>query len=280
MKEINVNLITDKISEAFINANLYLPDSLIDRIDSFAAKETNVLAKSVFEDMKENLTAAEELQIPICQDCGMAVVFAEVGQNVHFVGGSFIDAVNAGIRKGYAEGFLRKSVVADPLRRINTGDNTPGIIHTSLVEGDNLRITVAPKGFGSENMSRIKMFNPTATKQEIIEFVTDVVVKADAKPCPPLVVGVGIGGDFEYCALLSKKALCRDVDIANATEFYADMEKEILESINKTGIGPQGYSGDCTALACNIEVFPTHIAGLPVAVNIGCHVTRHVSFEL
>ncbi len=280
MKEINVNLITDKISEAFINANLYLPDSLIDRIDSFAAKETNVLAKSVFEDMKENLTAAEELQIPICQDCGMAVVFAEVGQDVHFVGGSFIDAVNAGIRKGYAEGFLRKSVVADPLRRINTGDNTPGIIHTSLVEGDNLRITVAPKGFGSENMSRIKMFNPTATKQEIIEFVTDVVVKADAKPCPPLVVGVGIGGDFEYCALLSKKALCRDVDIANATEFYADMEKEILESINKTGIGPQGYSGDCTALACNIEVFPTHIAGLPVAVNIGCHVTRHVSFEL
>lgn len=280
MKEINVNLITDKISEAFINANLYLPDSLIDRIDSFAAKETNVLAKSVFEDMKENLTAAEELQIPICQDCGMAVVFAEVGQNVHFVGGSFIDAVNAGIRKGYAEGFLRKSVVADPLRRINTGDNTPGIIHTSLVEGDSLRITVAPKGFGSENMSRIKMFNPTATKQEIIEFVTDVVVKADAKPCPPLVVGVGIGGDFEYCALLSKKALCRDVDIANATEFYAAMEKEILESINKTGIGPQGYSGDCTALACNIEVFPTHIAGLPVAVNIGCHVTRHVSFEL
>ncbi len=280
MKEINVNLITDKISEAFINANLYLPDSLIDRIDSFAAKETNVLAKSVFEDMKENLTAAEELQIPVCQDCGMAVVFAEVGQDVHFVGGSFIDAVNAGIRKGYAEGFLRKSVVADPLRRINTGDNTPGIIHTSLVEGDNLRITVAPKGFGSENMSRIKMFNPTATKQEIIEFVTDVVVKADAKPCPPLVVGVGIGGDFEYCALLSKKALCRDVDIANATEFYADMEKEILESINKTGIGPQGYSGDCTALACNIEVFPTHIAGLPVAVNIGCHVTRHVSFEL
>lgn len=280
MKEINVNLITDKISEAFIKANLYLPDSLIDRIDSFAAKETNVLAKSVFEDMKENLTAAEELQIPICQDCGMAVVFAEVGQDVHFVGGSFIDAVNAGIRKGYAEGFLRKSVVADPLRRINTGDNTPGIIHTSLVEGDNLRITVAPKGFGSENMSRIKMFNPTATKQEIIEFVTDVVVKADAKPCPPLVVGVGIGGDFEYCALLSKKALCRDVDISNSTEFYADMEKEILESINKTGIGPQGYSGDCTALACNIEVFPTHIAGLPVAVNIGCHVTRHVSFEL
>lgn len=280
MREIDVNLITEKISEAFIKANLYLPDSLVERIDTFSKKESNSLAVRVFDDMKKNLIAADELQVPICQDCGMAIVFAEIGQDIHFYGGSFNEAVNAGIKKGYEEGYLRKSVVKDPLIRVNTGDNTPGIIYTVITSGDSLKFTVAPKGFGSENMSRIKMFNPTATKQEIIDFVTDVVISADAKPCPPLVVGVGIGGDFEYCALLSKKALCRDVDISNGCDFYAEMEKEILDSINKTGIGPQGYSGDCTALACNIEVFPTHIAGLPVAVNIGCHVTRHVSFEI
>lgn len=280
MRDIDVSLIIKNISEALIKANLTLPDSICKRIDSFSETETNDLAKSVFSDMKENLAVAREMGIPICQDCGMAVIFAEIGQEVHITGGNFPDAVNEGIRKGYTEGFLRKSVVSDPLNRINTGDNTPGIIHTSVVPGDKIHFTVAPKGFGSENMSRIKMFNPTATKQEIIEFVKDVVVLADAKPCPPVVIGVGIGGDFEYCAVLAKKALCRDVDKPNASEFYAVMEKEILDKVNATGIGPQGFSGDCTALGCNIEAYPTHIAGLPVAVNIGCHVTRHISFEL
>ncbi len=280
MRDIDVKLIIEGISDALIKANLTLPQSICNRINSFAEKETNELAKSIFNDMKENLAVAAEQQIPICQDCGMAVIFAEIGQDVHIVGGDFCDAVNEGIRKGYSEGFLRKSVVADPLNRINTGDNTPGIIHTSVVPGEKIHFTVAPKGFGSENMSSIKMFNPTATKQDIIDFVVDVVVLADAKPCPPVVIGVGIGGDFEYSAVLAKKALCRDVDEPNASEFYKEMEKEILDKVNKTGIGPQGFSGDCTALACNIETYPTHIAGLPVAVNIGCHVTRHISFEL
>lgn len=280
MRNVDVELIINGIRDAFIRANLILPEGLAERIDYFAAKETNSLAADVFCDMKKNLEIAAECKIPICQDCGMAIVFAEIGQDVHITGGDFYTAVNEGVRRGYTEGYLRKSVVKDPLDRVNTNDNTPGIIYTSIVPGDKIRFTVAPKGFGSENMSRIRMFNPTAKPQDIIDFVTETVVLADAKPCPPVVIGVGIGGDFEYCALLSKKALCRDVKIRNNSEFYADLEEKILESVNKTGIGPQGFSGDCTALACNIETYPTHIAGLPVAVNIGCHVTRHVEFEI
>ncbi len=275
MRNISAKEISSRISEAVISANIVLPESLCRRIDEFSEKETGETAKSVFSDMKENLNIAAQRNIPICQDCGMVVIFAEIGQEVNITDGDFETAINNGVGNGYDKGFLRKSVVADPLRRINTGDNTPAVIHTKIVPGDKLRLVVAPKGFGSENMSQLKMFVPTATRQDIIDFVVSVVTQADAKPCPPVVVGVGIGGDFEYSALLAKKALCRDVDISNPDEFYRDMENEILDKINETGIGPQGFSGDCTALACNIEVYPTHIAGLPVAVNIGCHVTRH-----
>lgn len=280
MREINVSEITAAVRDAVIKANIYLPDDLKCRISEYAEREAVPVARDVFSDMEKNYRIAEEKQIPVCQDCGMAVVFAEIGQDVHIAGGSFEDAVNAGVGIGYTEGFLRKSVVSDPLRRINTGDNTPAVIHTRIVPGDKICFTVAPKGFGSENMSKIRMLNPTATKEDIIDFVVAVVKEADAKPCPPLVLGVGIGGDFEYAAFLSKKALCRSTDVRNADSFYAEMEREILEAVNRTGIGPQGFSGDCTALSCNIEVYPTHIAGLPVAVNIGCHVTRHVSFVI
>ena len=280
MREILSEIITEKIAEAVISANITLPAGLVERIDEFAAKETVYIAKSMFSDMKENLEVAREKQIAICQDCGMAVIFAEIGQDVHVVGDDFETAVNRGVAKGYIDGFLRKSVVSDPLERVNTGDNTPAVIHTKIVKGDRIKFTVAPKGFGSENMSKHRMFNPTATREEIVDFVVSVVRDADARPCPPVVIGVGIGGDFEYSAILSKKALCRDVTVPNEKAFYAEMEKDILDRVNALGIGPQGFSGDCTALACNIEVYPTHIAGLPVAVNIGCHVTRHVEFEI
>ena len=280
MREISVDRITEAVRNAVIKANLSLPVDLVKRIEYYAERETGETAKALFCDMKKNLIAAEELQIPICQDCGMAVVFAEIGQDVHFTGGFFEDAINEGVRKGYTEGFLRKSVVKDPLFRVNTEDNTPAVIHTRIVPGDKLKLTVSPKGFGSENMSSLRMFNPTASREDIINFVVDTVVKADARPCPPIVIGVGIGGDFEYSAVLSKKALVRNVSQKNPDEFYALMEEEILDKVNKTGIGPQGFSGDCTALACNIEVYPTHIAGLPVAVNIGCHVTRHEEIEI
>ena len=280
MREINVEIITEKIKNAVIDANIFLPESLKQRIDHFEKSETCTVAKDMFSDMKENLRIAEEKRIPICQDCGMAVIFAEIGQDVHIVGGDFEEAVNKGVALGYKEGYLRKSVVMDPLIRVNTGDNTPAVIHTKIVSGEKIRFTVAPKGFGSENMSKIKMFNPTATKEDIIDFVVSVVKEADARPCPPLVIGVGIGGDFEYSAYLSKKALASDVGEINSDKFYADMEAQILEAVNRLGIGPQGFSGDCTALACRIEAYPTHIAGLPVAVNIGCHVTRHKNIEI
>ena len=280
MREINCSEITNAISKAVINANLSLPADLQKAIRNFAQKESSELAKSIFSDMLENLKAAQELQIPICQDCGMAVIFAEIGQQVQITGGSFEDAVNKGVAKGYTEGYLRKSVVADPIKRVNTENNTPAVIHTRIVDGDKITFTVAPKGFGSENMSAIKMFNPSASKEDIINFVVETVKNADARPCPPVVVGVGIGGDFEYCAYLSKLALCRSIDKRNSDELYAEMEEDILKRLNTLNIGPQGFSGDCTALACNIEKYPTHIAGLPVAVNIGCHVTRHVNVTI
>ena len=280
MREIDVQMITEAVAKAFINANLYLSDDLECRIAACAKKESVLIAKSTFSDMQENLSAARELQIPICQDCGMAVVFAEIGQEVHFTGGGFEDAVNAGVALGYNRGYLRKSVVRDPLRRENTGDNTPAVIHTRLVPGDRVRLTCAPKGFGSENMSMLRMFQPSAKREDVISFVAECVRTADAKPCPPVVVGVGIGGDFEFSALLAKKALCRSVDVPNADPFYAQLEKDMLEAVNGLGIGPQGYGGDITALAVNVEAYATHIAGLPVAVNIGCHVTRHKTVEI
>lgn len=280
MREISVDVITEKIKEAVIDANIKLPPSLKKRIDFFEKKETIGIAKEMFRDMKENIRIAEEKQIPVCQDCGMAVIFADIGQDVHITGGNFEDAVNMGVALGYKEGFLRKSIVSDPLRRDNTNDNTPAVIHTRIVPGEKIHFTVAPKGFGSENMSKLRMFNPTATKEDITDFVVSVVREAGARPCPPLIIGVGIGGDFEYAAYLSKKALTADIERQNVDEYYAGMEKEILDAVNNLGIGPQGFSGDCTALACIIEAYPTHIAGLPVAVNIGCHVTRHIGIEI
>ena len=227
--------------------------------------------------MKDNIQAAKTMDIPICQDCGMAVVFLEIGQDVHFFGGNLYDAVNEGVRRGYSEGFLRCSVVADPLRRVNTGDNTPAVIHAEITAGEQVKITVAPKGFGSENMSCLKMFTPAATRESIIKYIVESVSCAGGNPCPPIVLGIGIGGDFEQCAYLAKKALCRSVSERNSDEYYAQMEQDILTAVNTLNIGPQGFGGDITALAVNIETAPTHIAGLPVAVNFGCHVTRHQS---
>ncbi len=275
MREITFSQISNTIRELCIKANKVLPLDLTACISCGYNNETDELPKGIMGDILKNLDCAKELDIPICQDTGMTVVFAEVGQDVHIVGGGFEEAVNDGVRRGYIDGFLRKSVVADPLERVNTEDNTPAIIHTRIVAGDKIKLTVAPKGFGSENMSRIKMFTPSATKEDIVDFVVETVKIAGGNPCPPIVLGVGIGGDFEQCALLSKKALCRNVNTTNEKDFYAKLEKEILEKVNETNIGPQGFGGKTTALAVNIETAPTHIAGLPVAVNVGCHVTRH-----
>ena len=277
MKEILCSQITETIKELCIKANKVLPDDLVCRIKSGYENEEKDLPKSVMSDLLNNLDCAKKLNIPICQDTGMAVIFAEIGQDVHIVGGDFEDAVNEGVRQGYIDGLLRKSIVKDPLDRVNTNDNTPAVIHTRIVSGENIKLTVAPKGFGSENMSRIKMFTPSATKDDIMDFIVETVKVAGGNPCPPIVLGVGIGGDFEYCAYLSKKALCRDTDERNANPFYAEMETELLKQINETNIGPQGFGGNTTALAVNIETAPTHIAGLPVAVNVGCHVTRHAT---
>lgn len=277
MREIDVSLITEAVSRACISANKVLPDDLAALIKKSADAETDDVPKDIMCRLCDNLCAAKELDIPICQDTGMTVIFAKIGQDVHFVGGSFKDAVNAGVAKGYTEGYLRKSVVADPLRRVNTDDNTPAVVHIELVEGDKVELTVAPKGFGSENMSALKMFTPSASHEDIIDYVVDVVRRAGSNPCPPMVIGVGIGGDFEQCALLAKKALCRPVSEPNADEYYAAMESEILEKANALNIGPQGFGGKTTALSAAVEFAPTHIVGLPVAVNIGCHVTRHVT---
>ena len=274
MREIDVALITEAVSGACIKANKFLPDDLAELIKNSAENETDSVPKDIMCRLCDNLCAAKELDIPICQDTGMAVIFAKVGQDVRFVGGSFSSAVNAGVAKGYTEGYLRKSVVADPLRRVNTGDNTPAVLHIELVDGDKVELTVAPKGFGSENMSALKMFTPSASREDIIDYVVDVVRRAGS---PPMVIGVGIGGDFEQCALLAKKALCRPVSEPNADEYYASVESDILEKANALGIGPQGFGGKTTALSAAVEFAPTHIAGLPVAVNIGCHVTRHVT---
>ena len=223
----------------------------------------------------DNVSAAEEINVPICQDTGMAVVFLKVGQDVHFVGGDITEAINNGVRAAYIDGLLRKSVVSDPLNRVNTKDNTPAIIHIEIIPGEKVEITAAPKGFGSENMSGVKMLVPAAGREGVVNAVLDIVKNAGSNPCPPMVIGVGIGGDFEQCALLSKKALCRSLETSNSNPFYAEMEEELLKKVNELGIGPQGFGGKTTALGVNIEYAPTHIAGLPVAVNIGCHVTRH-----
>ena len=277
MREINVKEVEQVVRDLCISANKTLPSDLENRIRECAECEVCELPKSIMNTLTENMDAARELDIPVCQDTGMAVVFAEIGQDVHFVGGGFEEAVNKGVSRGYTEGYLRCSVVADPIRRVNTGDNTPAVIHTKIVDGNSVKITVAPKGFGSENMSCLKMMTPAATREDIVDFVVSAVRTAGSNPCPPMVLGVGIGGTFEQCALLAKKALMRPVDSENPDPYYADLEKEMLEKINQLGIGPQGFGGKTTALSVAIEARPTHIAGLPVAVNVGCHVTRHES---
>lgn len=280
MRDINVKEIEKIISELCIKANLYLPSDLEECIKCSKKCEKSPVGKEVFTDIIDNINVARDEKIAICQDTGMAVIFAEVGQDVHIVGGNFEEAVNNGVAKGYKEGKLRLSIVSDPLERVNTNDNTPAIIHTRIVPGDKIKFMVAPKGFGSENMSQLKMMTPSATPDEIIDYVVQVVSEAGSNPCPPIVVGVGIGGDFEKCAYMAKKALCRSVSQRNPKKLYADMEEKMLERINKLGIGPQGFGGTVTALCVNIEQYPTHIAGLPVAVNVGCHVTRHSEGEI
>ncbi|MDD6806850.1 MAG: fumarate hydratase [Oscillospiraceae bacterium] len=277
MREISVKEVENVVSSLCIKANKILPEDLKYCIEKSVNNEDLPLAKSINENLVKNLSAAQSMDIPICQDTGMAIIFIEIGQDVHFVDGNLNDAINAGVAKGYTEGFLRKSIVSDPLRRANTGDNTPAIIHTSIVPGNKVKITVAPKGFGSENMSKLKMLTPAATPDDIVDYVVSVVKEAGSNPCPPMVLGVGIGGDFEGCAILAKKALCRPVSKRHPDEFYRNLEEKMLKRINELGIGPQGFGGNTTALAVNIEYGPTHIAGLPVSVNVGCHVTRHAS---
>ncbi|MDD4699491.1 MAG: fumarate hydratase [Oscillospiraceae bacterium] len=277
MNEINVDRITGSVKNLCIEANKILPPDVEQRICDCRKCERNSLAKEILVDLQRNAATARQLDIPICQDTGMAVVFLDVGQDVHIFGGSLENAVNKGVLLGYSEGLLRKSVVSDPLNRVNTNDNTPAVIHTRIVEGDEIKITVAPKGFGSENMSGMRMLIPSMGRDGVIKAVLDIVKNAASNPCPPMVIGVGIGGDFEQCAMLAKRALCRNLDKPNENKFYSDLEKELLHLVNKLNIGPQGFGGDTTALGLNIEYAPTHIAGLPVAVNIGCHVTRHKS---
>ena len=274
MREVDSIEITKAIAEMCVEANLTLPCGMRECIEGARSSEESELCRSVLGDIAENIDCAKELGVPICQDTGMAVIFAEIGQDVH-IAGDFETAVNEGVARGYVDGRLRLSIVRDPLERVNTDNNTPAVIHTRLVSGDKIRLTVAPKGFGSENMSRLKMFTPSATKEDIVKFVTETVSLAGSNPCPPIVVGVGIGGDFEYSAYLAKKALCRDLNTRHPEPLYAELEQTMLTEINKLGIGSQGFGGTVTALYVNIEKAPTHIAGLPVAVNIGCHVTRH-----
>lgn len=281
MRSIDTSIIKEAVCDLFISANYKLPDDITEKIKTATHKEKNETANSILSKLIENAEVAEKINVPVCQDTGMAVVFIEIGQEVSFCGELLEDAVNDGVRAAYETGYMRKSVVSDPLfERKNTNDNTPAVIYTKIVSGDKIKITAAPKGFGSENMSSIKMFTPSATKEDIIEFVEETVANAGSNPCPPIVIGVGIGGDFEYAAYLSKLALIRSTNEPNSDSRYSELEQEILERVNKSGIGPQGFGGNTTCLAVNIEHFPTHIAGLPCAVNIGCHVTRHKSIVI
>ena len=275
MREVDVAVITDNIKEMCIEANHYLTDDMKKVFNEAVDTEESPLGKQVLNQLKENLEIAGNDMIPICQDTGMAVVFINVGQDVHLTGGDITDAVNEGVRRGYVEGYLRKSVVADPIYRENTKDNTPAVIHYSIVPGDKVEITVAPKGFGSENMSRVFMLKPADGIEGVKDAILTAVRDAGPNACPPMVVGVGIGGTFEKCAYLAKKALTRDLNEESPVEYVRNLEKEMLDKINKLGIGPGGLGGTKTALAVNVETYPTHIAGLPVAVNICCHVNRH-----
>lgn len=275
MRTIQVNEITRNIREMCIEANHFLSPDMEKAMKNAVQREESPLGRQILEQLQENLRIAGNDMIPICQDTGMAVIFMEIGQDVHFEGGSLEEAINEGVRQGYTEGYLRKSVVVDPLFRENTKDNTPAVVHYEIVPGEQVKITVAPKGFGSENMSRVFMLKPADGMEGVKEAILTAVKDAGPNACPPMVVGVGIGGTFEKCALLAKKALTRPVDQHSDIPYVQEMEKELLQRINGTGIGPGGLGGTVTALAVNINVYPTHIAGLPVAVNMCCHVNRH-----
>lgn len=280
MREINVLEIIKAVKDLCINSNYYIPEDVKNKINKAKDLETWPMAKDILGKILTNIDIAKNENVPACQDTGMTCVFIELGQEVHIVGGSLDQAIHEGVRQGYIEGYLRKSVVKDPLRRANTNDNTPAVINYKIVCGDKLKITIAPKGAGSENMSQLKMLKPSDGVEGIKEFVLKVVKEAGPNPCPPIVVGIGIGGTFDRATLIAKKALLRPLTEKNPDKFYADLEDELLEEINELGIGPQGFGGKTTALKVNIETFPTHIACLPVAVNINCHVTRHASIEL
>lgn len=275
MREIKASTITDVIERLCMEANQVLPQDIKDAISTCRSQEDGDIACGILDNIIENYQIAENEQVPICQDTGMACVFLEIGQDVHITEGDLTEAVNEGVRRGYTKGYLRKSVVKDPVRRGNTGDNTPAMLYTEIVPGEQIKVTVGPKGFGSENMSAIRMFKPSAGIQGIKDFIIETVETAGPNPCPPMVVGVGIGGTFDKAALLAKKALMRPVDTSNPDPYYADLEKEMLQKINELGIGPQGFGGRTTAIGLNIETMPTHIAGMPCAINISCHVTRH-----
>lgn len=279
MKNIDAKVIEDTVARLCIEANLRLPPDVINAIESAEKAEPWDGAKRILSLLGDNVRIASEKTLPVCQDTGMACVFVELGQDVH-IDGDFEEAVNNGVRRGYSEGYLRKSVVCDPLRRVNTGDNTPALLTVKLTRGDKMRITVMPKGFGSENMSALKMLKPADGVEGVKNFVLETVEKAGANPCPPIIVGVGIGGSFDKAAYLAKHALLRPVDEPNPDEYYAALESELLDKINALGIGPQGFGGKTTALAVLIEAMPTHVAGLPVAVNISCHATRRASASL
>ena len=275
MREASTEEITKNIKEMCIEANYTLSDDVKNKIINSAAVEESEIGKKILNQLEENMNIADSDNIPICQDTGMAVIFIKIGQDVHITGGNLEDAINQGVREGYIEGYLRKSVVKDPIIRENTKDNTPAVIHYEIIPGDKIEITVAPKGFGSENMSRVCMLKPADGIEGVKNAVIETVKLAGPNACPPVVVGVGVGGTFEKCALLAKKALTRDIDSENSIEYVAELEKELLNEINKLNIGPGGLGGNVTALGVNIETYPTHIAGLPVAVNMCCHVNRH-----
>ncbi len=280
MRQLEVNEITKAVKELCIEANHRLSPDMKEALIAARQNEKSELGRGILSQLEENLKIADEDRIPICQDTGMAVFFINIGQDVHIVGGSITDAVNEGVREGYTEGYLRKSVVSDPLIRKNTGDNTPAVIHYNMIPGDKIEITIAPKGFGSENMSRVFMLKPADGEEGVKNAILQAVKDAGPNACPPMVVGVGIGGTFEKCALMAKHALTREIGKHSDLPHIRDMEEEVLEKINKTGIGPGGLGGTVTALAVNINTYPTHIAGLPVAVNICCHVNRHKTVVL
>lgn len=280
MRKISVNLISEKIKDMCIDANYNLGSDIYTSLNESLDSEVSATGQAILKDIIANADLAKEKQVPMCQDTGMVVIFMEIGQEVQLVDGSLKDAINAGVRMGYDQGYLRKSVVSDPILRVNTKDNTPAIIHLDIVDGNSVDITLAPKGFGSENMSQTKMLKPSDGIKGVEDFVVKVVSEAGPNPCPPIVVGVGVGGTLEKAAIIAKKALVRDVDQESQVEYVAELEEKLLTRINKLGIGPQGLGGSTTALGVNVELFPTHIAGLPVVVNINCHATRHVKCRI